>query len=292
MKYQTVFFLYLVFLLLACNKEETITELVIVEDPEEEVILSDFEKDLLSSCISSGNIPSIPTLNREDQLLKIERNTNNNEYIDSFIYDQTDLLIAIEQLHNNGRIYEFEYNNDFLVQVSTFDPTPEKRLIFRDSLIYNSDDKLQLVYSYSTNAGPGVPIAYVDSFHYDQQGYLTHHSSFSVPQNRYSQFTIFCWTNGNLTHILNYDDEGEIRSESLGTYSDEEELKIAHLDPRQWMYPYSWSSNKNIESNFIDHVGNIDFLCDPCFTEFTYDEDNRLILQEGDIGFIRYTYRD
>lgn len=300
MKFQVSIFIF-IFIFLACKKDNEILpssseEEILTSDStnfeENKIQFSDFEIDKKEICNSVGKLPSIPILNLEDQLLKIEQISPNRTYKDSFIYNQANRLVSIDQLHLNGRIFEFEWNNDSLIQFMTFDKHSEKRLIFRDSLGYGSDGRLLNNYNFSINAGPSIPLSIIDSFFYDSLGYLTHHSSYSLTYEKYYEHNIFCWEDGNLVHNKSYDDEGKLKSETLKSFSAEKELKVAQLIPTNWLKPLLWGTKKVLDSQFIDHAGTIDFVCNPCYTDFTYDEKGRLILAEGEYGRLMYTYRD
>ena len=279
-----VIFLIGSLLIFSCQNEEVI-------DPEEEIIITDLERDRKDICTSTGKYPIMPDLKPDDQLLRILQFTPYNTRRDTFIYEN-DQLRSMEEVDSFGRRFDYEFEGDKLIQILTYDKYPEDRLIFRDSLAYDQNGNLLLIYNFSINAGENLPLAIVDSLFYDDQGYLNYHVKYSLRFDKYYSYHLYCWEDGNLKHYKRYNDEQKLASESRARYGDEIDFKEIHSDPRFWLYPNTWSTNDVIISEFIDHIGNIDYACDPCYDNFVYDDRGRLIQAQGIYGSIFYLYRN
>jgi len=248
---------------------------------------SDFEKDKIGVCTSTGVPARIPFLDSEQQLLSIERMEPSKTVKDTFIYDLSDRLVSIEELEQNGFIHYFNYSNDTLIEIVSYDKFPELKFFGRDSFSFNLEGQLKNVHYFRTEN----TLARIDSFFYFDQGHLKYQSTINS-SGTYSSHEVYCWENGNLLNWRAYNRDGELTSEWVYTYSDEKEVKPEHLNPLEWKWLDNWSLNKLTDSKFFDYVGNVDFTCNPCYTDFTYDDEGRLIFGQGYGRSIEYTYRN
>lgn len=265
------------------------------------------EKDKKDICGSIGTMPQMPILTEQNQLLRTERTTKRDDdkklvYIDSFIYNSDNELQAIEDrlININDElifrdIYKFEFKDGLLIEVKQDDPTLPVR---RDSLVYDTNGKLLSIFNFKLQREPFISLSNpyylfsIDSFFYDNKGYLNYRNCYWLNQEQHFSHNIYCWEDGNLTNVKNYNAEGELISERIITYSEVVEFKVLHSDPRFWESPEVWSKNKVIENQLFDYVGNIDLLCNPCDTKYEYDELGRITKIENEFATARYAYRN
>lgn len=202
-------------------------------------------------------------------LQSIEYTDGDEYWTEKFSYNSSGDLILVENLQSYGRDIKFEYTDNRLIQYLTYQRNDNK-LIFRDSIGYNSDGSIAKIYNFSINSGDNLPLHMINEFFYDA-GKLKEKISYSDTISNYKRTDKFYWEGANIIKVETYNNEEKLIIESWYEYDDNQNFK--KNNPYYIENSNNWSANNAISFILKDHVGNICLVCNPCITDYKYNLD-------------------
>jgi len=215
------------------------------------------------------------------KLVSIDYSEDDRSWSENYTYLPDGKLEKIENFRSLGTRYEMSYQNDRLKEIVIY-RIDDNKLIFRDSLLYDTDGVIQSIHHFSTNAGEGVPLSTIDEFEYDDAFKVSKKSTYSVRADKYTYVKKYFWKNNNIDKIENYTGEDKLRSEFFFKYDNKVNYKKGL--PTSASSPLFWDENNITKSEFIDHLGVIDASCNPCKTDYKYNSAGYPIVIEFDYG--------
>lgn len=205
------------------------------------------------------------------KLISIEYEDDNDSWIENYSYSSNDELVKIEDFRSLGRIYEIEYQNSQLKEYTTH-RIDEEKLIFRDSIIYNSNGTIQAIHNFSINSGEDLPLSWIYEYEYDNENKISKKSTYFVTIQEYTSIEKYYWNGDNIDRTEYYNGDEELYYEYFYEYDDKVNYKKEI--PSNISDPISWSENNVTEMNWIDYLGNLDLICRPCVAEYKYNLEN------------------
>lgn len=213
---------------------------------------------------------------------------NDNFWTETFVYEN-DKLIRVEGDNITPRTNEFSYNTDNqLVEVLTIEPTGND-LIFRDSITYLDNGLIDQIFNFSLNTGSDLPLNSIKTYKYDNDDKIKTVEDFSLSSNEIFRTTNYAWDGDNISKIESTNSIGGAILDVLYKYDNKQNYKKSN--PHYLQNNQFWTANNIIESEFIDHAGIIDFVCNPCDNDFEYNSNaypNLIDYEYGETLTIEY----
>ena len=195
------------------------------------------------------------------------------------------------------RNYEIEYDeHDRIKQYSTYDLN-ENKVIFRDSIVYNSNGTIQAIHLFSINSGKDLPLTFIYKYEYDTNNRVIKKSTYYASTQEHLSSEKYYWAKDNIERAEHYGSPkggafikaGELKYEYFYKYDDKVNFKKKN-DPNYISDPINWSTNNVIELNWNDYLGNIELPCRPCKYEYKYNLDNHPVLVKYYWSTLKLTY--
>ena len=205
------------------------------------------------------------------KLISIEYEDDNDSWIENYNYSSNGELVKIEDFRSLGRKYEIDYHNSKLNEYKTY-RMDEEKLVFRDSIIYNSNGTIQSIHNFSINSGEYLPLSWIYEFEYDNENKVSKKSTFFVTTQEYTSIEKFYWKGNNIEKVEYYNEKEELYYEFFYEYDDK--INFKKIIPTGISDPINWSENNVLKMNWNDYYGNLDIICRPCVTEYIYNLDN------------------
>jgi len=222
---------------------------------------------ILSAC----NEDQVAPLSADGTVIASINHTNGNEsWLETFEYDNQGRIVSIENEVSLGTRRTFHYGGDQLLEIRTIQMSDE-RLIFRDSMGYNTDGALTNVYKFSVNQGEDLPLSSIETFSYNGAGQVTEISTDNLWTDDYNPRKVFHWQNGNVVQEDHYWNGEDISIEFYMSYDDKRYVNTHGYIGFQ--YSEAITNNNVIEVDWTDHTGLYDTACKPCTTSYTYSND-------------------
>lgn len=209
------------------------------------------------------------------KLIFIEYLDDNESWTQKYSYSSNNKLIKIEDFRSLGKIYELDYQGSRLNEYSTYQ-TDGKKLIFRDSILYNSNGTIQAIYNFSISSEGNLPLSWIYDYEYDNENKVYKRSTFFVKIQEYTSVEKYYWHGNNIEKVEHYNGDEELYHESFYEYDDK--INYKKEIPTSVSDPINWSENNITEISFKDYSGLLDLSCSPCITEYKYNLDNYPVL--------------
>lgn len=217
---------------------------------------------ILCSC-SKENVQRTES---QQRLSSIDYKSDGKQWTENFIYNGDFQLQKIKSGQNE---YVFEYENGLIKKILNY---CNDKLYGRDSFIYNQEGLLEKKYSFSISFGDNMPLDFTREYFYDDNNRVIEETSFShFIQLRKVYTKKYFWNvSGNIQHIEEYNGLDELMYEYFMDYDNRMNFellrKISFDDPR------TQTNNNIIKWEAIDHYGNLNLYCNPCDSEYQYNE--------------------
>lgn len=215
------------------------------------------------------------------KLISIEYEDDNDSWKENYSYSSNDELIKIEDFRSLGRRYEIEYQNSQLKEYTTH-RMDEEKLIFRDSIIYNSNGTIKAIHNFSINSGADLPLSWIYEYEYDNENKVSKKSTYFVTIQDYISFEKYYWNGDNIERAEYYNGDEELHYEYFYEYDDK--INYKREFPTSISDPINWSENNVTEMNWNDYYGNLDLICRPCVAEYKYNLENHPVSIEFNWG--------
>jgi len=215
------------------------------------------------------------------KLTSIEYEDENDSWIENYSYSPNSELIKIEDFRSLGRRYEIDYQNSKLNEYTTY-RMDEEKLIFRDSIIYNSNGTIQAIHNFSINSGEDVPLSWIYEYEYNVENKVSKKSTYFVTTQEYTSVEKYYWNGDNIERVEYYNGDNELYYEYFYKYDDK--INYKKDIPINISDPINWSKNNVTEMNWKDYLGNLDLICRPCVVKYKYNLDNYPISIEFNWG--------
>lgn len=216
------------------------------------------------------------------QLISIEYGNNNDGWIVNYYYSSDNKISKIEDLSSLGRRYKIAYQDDKMSEIRTYAMHNES-LIFRDSIIYNSNGTIQAINKYSINSGEDLPLSWIYEYEYEENK-VVKMSRYFVQLQKYTAIEKFYWSGNNIGRLQYFNGEEKLQYEYFFEYDDKENYQRGL--PTVISEPISWSENNVTKMNWNDYLGNLDLNCRPCVTEYKYNVDGYPISMKSNGGSV------
>ncbi len=245
---------------------------------------------LLWSCSGEAPTPNAPLfeINIPSELDSITHINGSTTWSTYFSFDDQGRVILITGTgHYANWRKAFEYEGDRLLQINSVDIWGNQ---LRDSLIYNSQDRIVQVYHYKKSIDRPEVLSSYEERNYNNLGYLSE-SLWSFPgatRPLYDKRS-FEWKNGNLIKEEYYLGQ-ELLFDQLFVYDDKPSAKpFTHFGLR---VPNDLPTTNNIiNESYNSHGAEVDGLCTPCEQQVNYDNTGRPVTTETNYGyFATYHY--
>ncbi|MCF6223293.1 MAG: hypothetical protein L3J34_06145 [Flavobacteriaceae bacterium] len=206
------------------------------------------------------------------KLILIEYMEGDRNWIENYTYSSNDKLNIVEDFRSLGRRYEIEYQDKQIKEFSTYS-IDKNELIFRDSILYNSNGTIQAIYNFSINSGADLPLSTISEFEYNDQNKVSKKSTYFVTIEKYISIEKYYWSENNIEKVAYYNGDEELSYEFFYKYDDKVNYKKEM--PVGISNPVNWSDNNVTEMNWIDYSGTLDLICAPCIAKYKYNLNNR-----------------
>jgi YD repeat-containing protein len=200
-------------------------------------------------------------------LNKIDYTDDGEKWTEHFSYDSIGRLVEILDTKNSGRKYISVFNEEKLLQFTTFTVEPNKE-IERDSFAYNLSGQMERIYKFDNGSDKAD---WIYEYTYDASGrletrktILDHPVPFPILENYY-------WENGNVIHIEEFNGEGDLLYEFFCIYDDKQNYK--KVIPYYMENPVNWSLNNLVSVTWNDYKGDFEGQCRGCETKYNYNLD-------------------
>ncbi len=217
------------------------------------------------------------------KLISIEYDDGNESWIKNFYYSSNDELIKIENSYSLGRRHVIEYQNSRLKEYSTYEISDGK-LIFRDSIIYNSNGTISAIYHFSINSGENLPLSTIYEYEYDNDNKVSKKSTYFVSIQKYISIEKYYWKGSNINRVEYYNGDKVLNYEYFYEYDDK--INYNKEIPTNISDPVNWGENNVTVMNWIDYIGNLDIICRPCLSKYKYNLKNYPVSIEFNWGLI------
>ncbi len=224
------------------------------------------------------------TKSKGTKLISIAYFDKYNNWEENYFYDSNNKIYKIEDHRAGGRRYEMEYANGKLKQYTAY-RIDDNEKILRDSIVYNLDGDIEKTYHFSINSGENLPLARIYKFEYDDSGKLA--KKYIKRAEKYEEHRRYYWKGENIERIEHLNGAGRVYWEFFFTYDDK--VNYARNIPIYISSPTS--ENNVISSSAKDYVGNLDPMCNPCNSSYTYNADNLPVRIAKDIRNTRMELR-
>lgn len=224
-----------------------------------------------------------PEPNSNILLMTIEYVLPNKSWTEAYTYNNDNQLIQVEDAEHSKRRNELVYNEqDQLTAIKTYNLS-NFELILRIDLEYNEQDQLIKTLNYSIYEGQEFPVVY--EYEYDEKGFPSQQLSY-IPDNKDASSHIekYTWKNGNVVKVATYDNEETLRHEFFYEYDDG--FNYTSFQRHHVNQFNIWNRNNIIHSSYKDYTGLIDTSCNPCISNYTYNEEDYPIAIEINSGTI------
>lgn len=205
------------------------------------------------------------------QLISIEYGNKNEGWVVNYYYSSNDEIIKIEDLSSLGRRYEIDYQDSRLIEYKTYRMDNDS-LIFRDSILYNSNGTIKAIHNYSINSGTDLPLSWIYRYEYNSENKVTKKSTYFVRSQKYTSIEKFYWSGNNIERVEHLNEEEKLKYEYFFEYDDKENYQ--RVLPTIISDPLTWSQNNVTKINWNDYLGNLDLNCRPCIIEYRYNLDD------------------
>lgn len=224
---------------------------------------------LYSSCSKDDNIQET----NGTKLLAITYQERNdpNTWTQVYSYDTNGFLDTVEDQDSFGKVYQMKYQGNQLRQYTTFDVT-DSRILARDSMAYNPNGTLRAIYTFELVSGAVLELNRIDEFKYSEEGNVLEKKSFSGTTGEITASEKYFWKNLNIERSEYFNNEGGLRIDVVSTY--DTKMNYKKNIPIFSSEPANWSDNNVIKAGIMDYTGSINFACNPCITEYTYNLDD------------------
>ena len=205
------------------------------------------------------------------KLVSIEYEANNDSWTENYSYLSNGELNMIEDFRSLGRRYEIDHQSSILNEYTTYRIDDEK-LIFRDSILYNSNGTIQAIHNFSINLGEDLPLSWIYEYEYDNENKVFKKSTYFVRTQKYTSIEKYYWGEDNIKRVEYYNGDEELYYEYFYEYDDKVNYKNDF--PTSISDPINWSENNVTKMNWNDYYGYLDIICRPCETEYKYNLDD------------------
>ncbi len=241
---------------------------------------------LILSCKKEQSFTPRP--NSDILLTAIEYIVPNRSWTEEYTYNKDNQLIQVESSSRNERRDELIYQQDQLTTIKTYNVS-NSELISRIELVYNEQD--QLIKTQNFSFYEGEEFLRVHEYEYDKKGFPSQQLSY-FPDNRDASLHTekYTWKNGNIVKVAIYDNEDNLSHEYFMEYDDA--FNYTSFQTHQVNQFHIWNRNNIIHSSYKDYTGLIDTSCNPCSSNFLYNELDYPIAIELNSGTIyQMTYQ-
>lgn len=228
----------------------------------------------------------------EAKLTSIEYSDDHRSWTENYTYTPDGKLEKIENFRSLGRRYEMSYQNDRLQEILTY-RIDNNELVFRDSLLYNTDGTIQSIHHFSTNAGEDVPISTIDEFEYDDELKVSKKSTYSVKADKYTAIEKYVWKRNNIKKVESFNEKEELLYEFFFEYDNKVNYKKGL--PSALINNFSesslfWNENNVKKFDLVDNTGLVDIICNPCKTDYEYNSNGYPVLIKSDSREMKLNY--
>jgi len=215
------------------------------------------------------------------KLTSIQYEEDNDSWIVNYSYSSNNELIKIEDFRSLGRRYEIDYRNSILKEYTTY-RMDEEKLVFRDSIIYNSNGTIQAIHNFSINSGEDMPLSWIFEYEYNAENKVSKKSTYCVITQEYTSIEKYYWNGDNIGRVEYYNGNKKLYYEYFYKYDDK--INYKKEIPINISYPINRSKNNVTEMNWKDYLGNLDIVCRPCVAKYKYNLDNYPVSIETNWG--------
>lgn len=219
---------------------------------------------VILSCKKDQIFTPFPTPNI--LLTAIEYSTDNKSWTEEFVYNTDNQLIQVENNGNENKRYELIYQQNQLVKINVYSLS-SSQLILRIELVYNEQEQLIEALNYSIYEREEVLRIY--EYEYNKNGFPIKQSSYMQDNEASMSVEEYTWKNGNVVKTKTYY-EGTLYHEFFYKYDDA--FNYFSVQTHKVNQFQIWNQNNIIESSYKDHTGLLDTYCNPCLTNYAYNE--------------------
>lgn len=194
-----------------------------------------------------------------------------DDYTEYYKYNEAGQLQEIEEPLKWQRKQLIDYKDGRLHEVKTYETT-ENQLIFRDSIVYNTSGNIDQIFHFSGNAGAGVPLSRICEFEYDSNQKLVQKITYALPSNERLQVEKYYWNGDNIERVEHFHSNGELLYEFFYAYDNRPNYKKDI--PTNLEDPITWTANNVTSIDWRDYLGNWDWICRPCESNYQYNLDD------------------
>jgi len=214
------------------------------------------------------------------KLVSIEYFHIDRSWDENYFYAEDKKLEKIEDFRSLGTRYEITRDNDKITAFSTYRMNDNK-FLFRDSIVYNSNESIHSIYRFSANSGQNLPV-HIYEFEYDDKDRVSKRSKYIVQTKKYQSIEKYFWSKKNIDRVEDCNGNEKVLFEFFYKYDNKENYKKGL--PTSILDPISWANNNVVKMDWTDHIGILDLACQPCKTTYTYNLDNFPVEISTDTG--------
>lgn len=220
--------------------------------------------------------------NSGSRLIRINYDNGTRNWSQNFNYSSEGKLLSVNNSDVFGRNYELVYEVEKVKEIISIRVSDDS-FIDRDEFHYNEFDEISLRKYFRLDSNEDEILSLIDTFKYDSSNRIIELVSVSVLRNNINYIRKFYWGDDNIEREEYCDENGEVQYEYFYSYDDKNNFK---KDLGLYLSdPLNWSNNNIFSTQWNDYYGNLDLICRPCNTYYTYNNYGLPVILDSNTGW-------